>query len=34
MTQNEITKYTKLGVDKIKEVDILEKNDLMSVDNL
>jgi hypothetical protein len=34
MTQNEITKYTKLGVDKIKDVDILEKNDLMSVANL
>ncbi len=34
MTKNEITKYTKLGVDKIKDVDILEKNDLMSVANL
>jgi len=31
---NEITKYTKLGVDKIKDVDILEKDDLMSVANL
>ena len=31
---NEITKYTKLGVDKIKDVDILEKDDLMSVSKL
>ena len=31
---NDITKYTKLGVDKIKDVDILEKDDLMSVANL
>ena len=34
MTKNEITKYTKLGVDKIKDVDILEKDDLMSVSKL
>jgi hypothetical protein len=34
MTKNEITKYTKLGVDKIRDVDILEKDDLMSVANL
>ena len=31
---NEITKYTKLGVDKIKDVDILEKNDLTTVAEL
>ena len=31
---NDITKYTKLGVDKIKDVDILEKDDLMSVSKL
>jgi hypothetical protein len=34
MTKNEITKYTKLGVDKIKDVDILEKDDLVSVSKL
>lgn len=31
---NEITKYTKLGVDKIKDVDILEKDDLTKVAKL
>ena len=31
---NEITKYTKLGVDKIKDVDILEKKDLTTVAKL
>ncbi len=31
---NEITKYTKLGVDKIRDVDILESDDLTSVSNL
>jgi len=31
---NEITKYTKLGVDKIKDVDILEDNDLTTVAEL
>jgi hypothetical protein len=31
---NEITKYTKLGVDKIKDVDILEKKDLTKVAKL
>ena len=31
---NEITKYTKLGVDKIRDVDILEKDDLTKVANL
>ena len=31
---NEITKYTKLGVDKIKDVDILEENDLTTVAEL
>ncbi len=31
---NEITKYTKLGVNKIKDVDILEKKDLTKVAKL
>tara|TARA_B110000014_G_C19996682_1_gene516434 strand:- start:89 stop:721 length:633 start_codon:yes stop_codon:yes gene_type:complete len=31
---NEIKKYTKLGVDKIKDVEILESDDLTAVSNL
>ena len=31
---NEITKYTKLGVNKIKDVDILEKKDLSLLEEL
>ena len=31
---NEIENYTKLGVDKIKDVDILEKKDFEVINNL